>query len=360
MNLKNYRLGYWPYHPEMKGPGDRRRFLFYCNERKLKFEIASTKERYDIVYLTVGCNITQWLEYKKRHPGTIIIFEVVDSYFLEGINIFSIFRGLAKFLLRKESRLYLNYKHQILKMVKKADAVVCSTPIQKDFLKRYNPNIHISLDYFLNDITHFKNQYDKNKPLKLIWEGQTYTVHNLLYLKTVLKELSQKIELHIITDPIIKYPFKIFDRKTSSLLSSLKCKYYIHEWHKESFSKIISEMDLAIIPLNKNKYTKITMNKPENKLLLFWQIGLPVLASESPAYMRVMKKANLKFYCSSKSDWKTKIEEFIEMSKMEVEKGMEKAQNYIDANHSKELILKKWDDIFASIHKNNPFIQNVK
>lgn len=350
MRNTHLRIAYWPYSQECSGPGDRRRFIFYAKERNIQYEIACADKEYDLVYLTVGCNIYDWLQYKKKYPKVKMIFEVVDSYFLEGLNFFTAARGITKFLIGKESRLYFDYRVAIKKMLHVADAIICSTPIQREFLLHCNNNVHVSLDFFEDDITHRKTNYSTGKKLKLVWEGQTYTAHNLLYLKDVLKSVSDKVELHIITDPVIKFPFKIFNKKTATMLSSLQCEYYLHDWNKATFSKIIADMDMAIIPLNSKKYGTITMNKPENKLLLFWQIGIPVLTSESPAYKRVMDKAGLSFYCKTKEDWLKKIVDFINSSEECKNDEMKKASKYLDMHHSKEKIIENWDKIFSSLH----------
>ncbi|CAN5496788.1 hypothetical protein BH11BAC3_BH11BAC3_01220 [soil metagenome] len=350
MKLTDLRVAYWPYSSECSGPGDRRRFVFYAKEKNIKYEIACNDKEYDLVYLTVGCNIYEWIKYKKKYPKVKMVFEIVDSYFFEGLDFFTAASGITKFLMGKESKLYMDYRKAIKKMLHTVDAIICSTPIQKDFLVNYNENVHISLDFFEEDITHKKTNYSLGKKLKLVWEGQTYTAHNLLYLKDVLKSISEKIELHIITDPVIKFPFKIFNRKTATMLSSLQCEYYLHDWNKETFSKIIADMDMAIIPLNGKRYGITTMNKPENKLLLFWQIGIPVLTSESPAYKRVMDKVGLQFYCKTKEDWAKKILDFINSSEDCKIANMNKAAQYLHKYHSKEVIIEHWDNIFSSLH----------
>jgi glycosyltransferase involved in cell wall biosynthesis len=352
MDFKNKRIGYWPYKPDLDTPGDRRRFVFYADERKIPFKIASVNEAYDIVYLTMGCNISQWLAYKKKCPGVKMVFEIIDSYFLEGLNFYSALRGVVRFLSGKESSLYLNYSKAVNKMLGVADAVVCSTPIQKEYILAYNKNVHISLDYFLNDITHFKTDYGVNKKAKIVWEGQSYTAYNLLHVNKVFQQLAGKVELHVITDPIIKYPFKIFNKSTAKVLSSLQCPYYIHEWKQEDFSKIISQMDLAIIPLSNNKHQLLTINKPENKLLLLWQIGIPVITSVSPAYKRVMDKAGLDMYCLNGGDeWLKKITNFIDQNEANRKALALKASAYAQQFHTREQIIKKWDSIFESLYQ---------
>ena len=347
MNNNELRIAYSPYHKDLSSPGDRRRFVFYANEKDIKFEIADSSKIYDIVYLTYGCNLSVWIDYKKNNPSVKVIFELIDSYLLESMDLLSVFRGTAWYFSGRENRLWLNYKSALRKMVSICDAVVCSTFAQKMDMLKFNKNIHISLDYFSEDITHHKNFFEKNQPLKIVWEGQAYTVNNLLLLNNIFEKFKDKIEVYIITDPIIKSPFNAFNRETSNILKALKCKYYLVDWVKNSFSEIISKADLAIIPIKSD--IALMWNKPANKLLLFWEIGIPTLTSSTPNYKLVMDHAGLDFYCESSTDWVLKIEEYIESS-LDYRNNIScKIKNYVEQFHSKEEIVYKWDSIFESL-----------
>ena len=347
INWNEIRIAYRPYHKDCAVPGDRRRFIFFAKERKITFEIADPSKQYDIIYLTYGCDLGRWIAYKKANPRTKIIYELIDSYLLEGAGLFTFFRGAVRFITKKESRLYLNYKNAIREMVSVCDAVVCSTPVQKEDISRFNNNIHISLDYFSNDISHHKTSFKSNGKLKLVWEGQSYTVKNLLAINDVLGKLQEETELHIITDPVIKYPFGIFDKKTSRLLKDLKCKYYLHDWTRATFSAIISGADLAIIPISSKQ--KLMWNKPENKLLLLWEMGIPVLTSDTAAYKRVMDKAGLDFYCRTPEEWIQKIKQYKDETEDQRRLNASIAAKYLLCYHNKELILENWDKIFESV-----------
>ncbi|HSN59673.1 MAG TPA: hypothetical protein VLR49_01970 [Ferruginibacter sp.] len=348
MNFTGYKVGFWPYGLGLDKAGDRRRFVFYAREKGLKFEIARKDKHYDIIYLSMGCNISDWLKYKGKFPETKIIFEVIDSYFLQQPSLVTRLKGLVRFVTKKESKLYFNYQSAILDLIKIADAVVCSSATQKNFILQYNKNVHISLDYFLDDITYTKKTLPGSGKLKLVWEGQAYTVHNLLNIKDVFKQLADKVELHVITDPVVVFPFKIFNKKTSSILSQIECDQYFYEWRKETFSKIITEADLAIIPIGQED--ELHWNKPENKLLLFWQIGIPVLTSPTPAYTNVMKTAGLSCLCNGTEDWVEKINNYIKMNDDQRKEWVEKADIYLKNNHTKNMILKNWDEIFLSLN----------
>ena len=347
MNWNDIRIGYAPYHKDMMTPGDRRRFIFYANERKIKFDLADPLKIYDIVYLTYGCNLSVWIEYKKKNPDVKFVFELIDSYLLENCSVLTIFRGITRYLLGKERSLWFSYKVALRKMISIADVVVCSTHAQKINMFRFNNNIHISLDYFSNDITHHKISLENSKKFKLVWEGQAYTVKNLLLLNSVFEKLGDKIELYIITDRTIKSPLKLFEKETIGILKRLKCQYHLLDWDKSSFSENITNADLAIIPISSNN--PMMWNKPENKLLLLWEIGIPTLTSDTPAYKRVMDIAGLEFCCRSSGEWIRKIEEYMNNSIEYRSVIVKKADDYLLRFHNKGEILKNWDDIFNSL-----------
>ena len=347
MNWDGIRIAYAPYHKNLVVPGDRRRFVFYANERKIRFELADPSKVYDIVYLTYGCNLSAWIAYKKNNPDVKFVFELIDSYLLESTSALTIFRGATRYLLGKESALWLDYKVALRKIVTIADAVVCSTHAQKADMLRCNNNIHISLDYFSNDITHHKTSLKSSKKFKLAWEGQAYTVKNLLLLNDVFEKLGDKVELYIITDRMIRASLKAFDKETNSILKTLKCQYHLLDWDKSSFSENIDNADLTIIPISSDN--PMMWNKPENKLLLLWEIGIPVLTSDTPAYKRVMDVAGLDSCCASSDEWVRKIEEYMNSS-IEYRKAIiQKANDYLHRFHNKDEILKNWDDIFDSL-----------
>lgn len=347
MDFRDLKIGYSSYSFDCSAPGDRRRFAFYAKEKGISINIADPSKEYDIVYITTSSNIGKWIDYKKANPGTKLIFEIIDSYLLEKKSIKVYLKGLFRYLTGKDKRFYLNYQNAFINIIKIADAVVCSTPIQQEHIAFYNKNVHISLDYFSDDITQHKKDITVGKKIKLVWEGQAYTVKNLLELNDVFKTLTDKVELHIITDRKIKSPFKAFDKSTDDMLKSLSCTYHLYDWEKESFSGIIAGCDLAIIPMSMSDM--LIFNKPENKLLLFWEIGIPVLTSATPAYKRVMEQAGLDYYCTSHSDWVNKISSFVNNSPEQSRTDIEKALRYLKKTHNKEYIIKNWDEIFLSV-----------
>jgi len=342
--FKDLKIGYYPHNATLQHPGDRRRFVFFANEAGIPFEIADSNKVYDIVYLTSSCNVSEWVNYKKRNPGTRLIFEIIDSYLLVSRNMLRFLKGPYRYLTGKDDKFYLNYNDAFIEIIKISDAVVCSTPLLKKHIESYNRNVHVSLDYFENEITSRKENYELGERIKLVWEGQSYTLENILVLKDALRKLKDKIELHIITDKIIKGPFNFLDKKSEKLLDSIGVPYHFHEWNRKTFCDLSAKADLAVIPLNRNK--DIMWNKPENKLLFFWQIGLPVITSPSPAYEKVMRNAGIDMLADSANEWEQKILHLLRSDKQEIAKLFNKINDYLDQNHSKEKLMQDWRKIF--------------
>ena len=63
-------------------------------------------------------------------------------------------------------------------------------------------------------------------------------------------------------------------------------KFYMHEWSPFAVRAISSRCHLGLIPLDQDR--PLYRAKPENKLLIMWRLGLPVVTSATAAYKRVM------------------------------------------------------------------------
>jgi hypothetical protein len=347
IDLTGIKIGYVPYSKNLDAPGDRRRFIFYANERGVKFERANYQSVYDVVYLTYGCDLAAWIAYKKCNPSVKIVFELIDSYLFQETTLITALKGVVRYVMGRESKLYLSYKSALVQIISISDAVVCSTDLQKNHILKLNGNIHVSLDYFSDDITSRKKMHKSGSKVRLVWEGQAYTVKNLLLLNDVLNKIKDKIEIFVITDQVASYYLNLYKVKTVRVLKKFKCNYHLVPWNRRDISDIISSCDLALIPIAPGD--NFSLNKPENKLLFFWEIGIPTLTSNTPAYMRVMNQAGLDLYCSTPEEWLSKIELFANASEKYRQEIVDVANNYIQTYHTKEIILKKWDSIFKSI-----------
>jgi hypothetical protein len=347
MIYSNVKIGYVPYLNDMSHPGNRRRFPYFANRKNIMFEIANPQKVYDIVLLVGQGNISEWILYKKKHPETKFIFEMTDSVIFTSDIFRTLFKGIGRFILRRETLLYLNYKKPVEKWLKMADVVICSSREVKEKISHLNENIIMSLDYLESEYRYLKKEYTTGKKLKLVWEGLGVSLHHLLNFKEVFKEINSFCELHIITSE--KFPGwgNLSKIHVKTILKQLPINTIFHQWDINTKDQILSDCDLGIIPLNKKNL--FAWHKPANKLVSFWFTGLPVIVSDTPAYIDMMNGAREAYYCSNTLEWLSKIKEFQALSPNDRKLLSEKNHRYVKKYCSDEALDKVWMEIFEKV-----------
>ncbi len=347
MDFKKLKIGYVPYLPDLSQPGDRRRFPYFAKRNNVPFEIADKNKEYDIILLTAPANLSRWLIYKKKHPETKFIFEMVDSLIFSS-NIFNtLFKGVGWFILRKETLLYFNHKKLIIKWLKIADVVLCSSTELKKNIEQWNNNVIVSLDYMENEYRFIKTDFSIKNKLKLVWEGQSAVLPHFLHFKEVFKQLDSFCELHIITTE--KYPMygKLINSDVHKILEQLPIATTYHKWDLKTNNKIFSECDCGIIPLNKKNL--FGWHKPANKLISFWFTGLPTVVSATPAYKELMDNADEKLYCLHDDEWIAKIKQIKEMKPEEREAIARRNLHFVQNTFSDKTLDSIWEKIFNKV-----------
>ena len=356
MNLSGLRIGFVP-HGDLQHPWNLRNFVYYAKNRRLKFQIAQPDEYYDIVVLSPLADLSVWLKYPKGK--TKFIFFLVDSYLsIPSGNLKGAFRGLAKYVVREQKYIRINYRETLQEMCKRSDAVVCTTLEQATEIAKYCDNVHIILECHFNAVRQFKTDYNMTSRVNLVWEGLPANVDGFYQIKDAIINLrkSYSICLHIITDLVHKkYLNRIGKTHMIDEVEQILGKashlnndslFYMYQWNLDTFSSIVTACDIAIIPIDTNN--PFAKGKPENKLLLFWRMGMPALVSSTPAYTRVMDACGLDFYCENIMEWEKKLEKLIidaEVRKKAGLVGQQHANNY----YSEKEYLKKWDRLFESV-----------
>ncbi|MDP8908042.1 MAG: hypothetical protein M3N47_02770, partial [Chloroflexota bacterium] len=175
MRLKEARIGYAPYSPSLAVPGDRRRFCFYANARRLAFDVMRDPSlRPDLAVVSSTADITKWAQADR---STTIVYDLVDSYLaLPRRSPKSLGRGVAKRLSGETSRLAWDYRKAIARMCSRADAIVCSTEEQRQMILGYCDNVHVILDHHGPEAKRRKENFDAHRPFRLVWEGLPYTL----------------------------------------------------------------------------------------------------------------------------------------------------------------------------------------
>jgi len=354
MKFDDLRIGYVPYSEDFLHGADRRRFCYYADKRKMKFEIADPSEIYDLVFLPQNADLSIWSEYQRGNCK--VIYDFVDSYLsVPKWDPKGLLRGAAKYIAGQSRFLRLNHWKALEAMCQRADAVVCSTAEQKMDIQPFNQNVHIILDFHFKLIRAIKTDYSAGETFNFVWEGIAGNIYSLFEIKNVLRSLGSKykIALHVVTDLkfgqyLGKYGFK------SSLPIARKIfdNSYIYEWDAKTFASTICSFDMAIIPIPL-KYplafkNPLAIGKPENKLLLFWRMGMPTVVSTTPAYERVINRCGLPMACRTSDEWFNTLEKYMHDESARRESG-QKGKAYTEKYCNEDILLSQWDKLFASV-----------
>jgi glycosyltransferase involved in cell wall biosynthesis len=346
LSLRDLRIGYVPYDDTLRLPGDSRRFVYYAEKRGLEFEIADPKKEYDLVVLSGRTDISVWNHY----PKAKLVYDLIDSYLaIPRSDVKGCLRGLFKFVSRQSRYLQLNYWKAIGAMCARADAVVCSTHEQRADIMRYCANVHVILDAHMGVTRSTKTNYGVHTPFKLVWEGLPHTLDSLTLIQPALERLCQKypIELHVITDrEHYRYLSQFYKVSTQKKLHKIFPTAHFHDWTASNFARVACECDLAVIPLQLSD--PFASGKPENKLLLFWRMGIPVITSATPAYVRAMQGAGLNLTIRDERGWDTAIEKLMQNEALRHQAGR-LGKDYTEQQYSEAMLLAKWDSLFESL-----------
>lgn len=340
------RIGYVPYSDALDRPGDRRRFAYYAGKRGIRFEIADPAKDYDLVVLSARADTSVW----SRNTKAKLVYDLIDSYLaIPRTDLKGRLRGLFKFLARQSRYLQLDYWKAIGGMCARADAVVCSTKEQRQDILKFCPNVHIILDAHMGVTRAVKTDYRAGLPFRLVWEGLPQTLGSLELIRPVLDKLRNRypIEMHIVTDrDYFRYMGQYGKTSTLEMAQRILPDVHFHEWKEADCADIICSCDLAVIPLS--LADPFAAGKPENKLLLFWRMAMPVVTSASPAYARAMHAAGMNLAANTEADWLVALERLLGDETARREAG-NLGKAYAEREFSEESLLARWDSVFASL-----------
>lgn len=347
MSENNLRIGYVPCSTTLEAPADRRRFVAYARARNLQFELARPEERYDLVVLNEAADISVWADY----PHGKIVYDLIGSYLaIPRSNVKQWLRGVVWFAIGRHRRLRLDHWAAIQAMCRRADAVVCTTEEQSSDIRRYCRNVHIALDVHSSVVHAVKEDYRCGVPFNLVWEGLPCNLPQLQQIQNVLRAVNQRrpIVLHVVTDPD---RFRLLGRfgriQSLALARKIFDSVELHIWDEANCSEIIRACDLAVIPID--LADSFVAGKPENKLLLLWRMGMPVITSATPAYQRAMRDAGLTgLACRDQAEWMAAIERMMGDESLRREAGV-CGRRFAETHYGEDDLLARWDATFASL-----------
>jgi hypothetical protein len=344
--MRKLRIYYSPHSSVVSHPADRRRTLFWAKERGhiITYDVNST---YDVAVLSGRANFGMVPKLRDRSR---VVLDLVDGY-LGKENIYvDWMRGISKVVTRQISTSPKPYRKILKEACELADGILCETPEQREVIFEVNKNAFDILDS--HEEFMFNSPKTEHEGNSIFWEGLPYTIGGLRLLTLALDSLNKTdVSLQVLTDlQYFKFLGNYVKGDTQKLLDKTLGKSAINTqlipWSLENVQKSVLKSKFAVLPLDPEGPLNIL--KAENRLLIMWRLGLPVLTSPSLAYSRVMGSLGLNGICDNSSIWTLKIDEFLS-STSTLKENVLKGQQYLRDTHSKELLLTKWDSAFERV-----------
>lgn len=334
----------------MRHPVDRRRLIYWANKRGHQV-VTDLSQKIDVLVLSSRSDLTSWSRKTNRPP---LILDLVDGYLGSEHLWRDWVRGAGKVLTGQVSGFPRPYREIISEACALSQAVICETVEQKSTILPFCKNVHSILDFHeeFPILSFIERDLDANFPT-LMWEGLPFTAKGLLQLREAFNALSEnsKISLEMVTD--LTYPLflgKYFYQNTEKILEDIPKilgeNFHLNKWSLDTVVNTAQKSHLSVLPLD--PLGTLNPLKAENRLLMMWRVGLPVLTSPSLAYSRVMANTKLDGICSTPAEWREKITQMVESPEIRKE-SVERGQQYIRDTHSEALVLEAWDNLFESV-----------
>lgn len=349
-NPENMIIGYEGYSPGNSGIADRRRILFWASKRGHRV-VDSRDPNVDVIVITSSCDLGYWAKVKTSKP---VVLDVVDGLIGEQSSTKDLFRGIGYWATRRSSNLFPStYRHLLLDVARKSSLVVCSSPEQATEWAKFQIKAIDILDIHEEiPICNFSRLSDEAKQCEIFWEGLPATLNSMSLLNNFFEGNPDKdFKLNILTNlNSFKYMNRYLkinlDRELSRQLNYSNLEINKVQWSPEKLTNYSFSSKFGVIPIQGvGGYNHL---KAENRLLIMWRLGLPVLASPLQSYVRVMGEAQIDGICRDPDDWKVKIESLINSADLRAE-FIQKSNNYLARKHMTEDILEKWDFVLEKI-----------
>jgi len=292
---------------------------------------------------------------KRLDTQTRIVLDMVDGYLVDTPSLLVDF---ARYFLRSSKIPALirpmRFSKSLQKICTLVDMVVVASDEQAELVRPFNRNVRVIRDSHdeLGQPLPIKECL-KNTNLNIFWEGLGFTLIHFEDVATDLGKflISTNSTLHLVTNetfPKFAGKFGKIDarREIKDMFGLAASRIVIHPWSERTVREIAAKCDFGIIPINhQNKFAQL---KPENKLLIYWRLGLQTLFSDTPSYVRLADEVGVPEYSVKSGEWATKLGEISE-GRGSLNRNMLKAREYLLRFHSENVILEQWKEALNSL-----------
>ena len=343
------RIGYFPLSENLSHPGDRRRIVYWAKRNGHEL-IVNPLSEVDIIVMSERANFGKIME---NFPRTPIILDLVDAYIEKENSVKDIVRGVSKIAIGDLSSKPMGFSAIIKQVCLNSQAIICSSPEQLKTILPYNRNVHVILDS--HDEFEFRSylNYRHNKNSNLLWEGMPFTLDGFREISDHLTDFLEQedLRLRLITDlNYFKYLGKFGKASANTLITKIfsnnVSRIDLDRWSVTNLEMASKEAILGVLPVNISN--PIQYLKPENRVLIMWRLGIPVIASDTPAYSRIMKSSGIAQLPNLAGEWIDSISRLVkdrDYARFTLEQG----QKYLNENHNYEKFNSAWNHAIESV-----------
>lgn len=257
-------------------------------------------------------------------------------------------RLLAKLNKLKRNKIIFDFDDSIFilddkntkNMIKISDAIVVSNSYLRDYAKKYNKNVYVvSTSIDIKGIGKLRKSYRKeNERIIIGWIGSESTLDYLYEIEEVLINLNKRygLELRIIG------PQDSMDKLEKFKIIPIK----IVPWKLETEWKELSKIDIGIMPLPDNEWTK---GKSALKLLQYMALSIPSVGSNVGVNKEVIINGKNGFLPKNKKEWERYLEILI-LNKMRRIKIGKAGRKVVEDKYSLKENTKKILDIINNLN----------
>lgn len=191
-------------------------------------------------------------------------------------------------------------------------------------------NDNVSLIPTVVDTDIYKPIKNDNQTITIGWTGSHSTIKYLNFIIPILRELEKDIDFRFLVISDVKPEFE---------LKSMEFR----KWENLSEIEDLSEIDIGIMPLPDNNWTR---GKCGFKLIQYLALGIPALAHSVPPNDKIILNGLNGFICQSKKEWKSKLLALIKSKDLRKEFG-ENGRQHIENNYSLNSQFENFKSLFS-------------
>lgn len=342
---------YDSYSADLTQIADRRRIGLWI--KRHDFEIVTDDGKTQNVQIITP--FTDPFLFEKLSPGTLTVLDIVDGYLVEETPFL---KDYLRYILRSSKRKAFQrpkrFSNSLKEVCSKVDLIVVASNEQANIARQYNPNVQVIRDSHdeLGSPIEIKT-FNKNQGFNLFWEGLGFTLFHFQEAANDLGKflLETNSILNLVTnESFSRYAGKFGKIESRALIQRIfgpaAQNVRIYPWSQEKVREVANECDFGVIPiLEKDEFARL---KPENKLLIYWRLGLQTLFSDTPSYSRLADEVGVPEYSVISGNWGDKLKE-ISKAPNYLNPNMSNVHEYLLRFHSDEVILDQWKKALNSL-----------